>query len=580
MAKYDASSITHLEGLEAIRKKPGMYAGVGSVGLHQTVYEAITNSVDEWLAGYGNEIALNITTDDGFIIRDNGRGIPFGYNKDFKMDTLDAIVTKPHTGGKMESNDNFKTSGGTHGIGMKIMCATCKNMKVEVWRDDKHVIRHYAQAKIIGDMLVLKEKTDEKIRGTLIEYHPDYSVWGKDVVLDRDKVRDQMKTFAYLCPGCTFIVRDDKSKKVDEYCFKNGLLDMYYDITGNSEKSITKPIVINADLGNDEKLDLVFGYTFSQYENIKPYCNNIKLSEGGTHVQGFKTAVTRALNDAARNMNLLKAKDKNLNGSELAEGMTAIINVKIRQPMFENQTKTKLNNQNLIGQVSSIVYDYMKNWCIDNPKDCGIIIDKILRTRRAREAAKKAREIALNGKQSKNTFTSEFMTKLVSCKSKVASDCELYVCEGMSAMGTLVKARNPMYQAIFPLRGKVLNAEKATDVQILANKELTAIMQALGCGVKEDYDEKKLRYDKIIIETDADVDGYHIRVLLLTFFYRFMPDLIKNGHVYTTLTPLYKVKYGKDNMKYLLNDRELQKWLPTIQNRYNYQISRFKGLTY
>lgn len=506
MSKYDASSITHLEGLEAIRKKPGMYAGIGSAGLHQTVYEAITNAVDEWLAGYGNEISLNITEDDGFIIRDNGRGIPFGYNKQYNMDTLDMIVTKMHTGGKMESNDNFKTSGGTHGIGMKIMCATCKDMKVEVWRDDLHLIRHYAQAKTVGDIVLLKEKTSDKLRGTLIEYHPDYSVWGKDVKLDRDKVREQMRTFAYLSPGCKFIVRDDKSKKVDEYLFKNGLLDMYYDIIGKSEKSITKPIVINAPLGNDEQLDLVFGYTFNQYENTRAYCNNIKLAEGGTHVQGFKSAVTRALNDAARNMNLLKAKDKNLNGGELAEGMTAIINVKIRQPMFENQTKTKLNNQALIGQVSSVVYDYMKNWCIDNPKDCGIIIDKILRTRRAREAAKKAREIALNGKQSKNSFTSEFMTKLVNCKSRNPKDCELYVTEGLSALGTIVKARNPMTQAVFPLRGKVLNAEKSTDVQMLANKELTAIIQTLGCGVKEDYNEKNLKFDKIIIETDADVD--------------------------------------------------------------------------
>lgn len=510
MTKYDASSITHLEGLEAIRKKPGMYAGIGSAGLHQTVYEAITNSVDEWLAGYGNEISLNITDDDGFIIRDNGRGIPFGYNKQYKMDTLDMIVTKMHTGGKMESNDNFKTSGGTHGIGMKIMCATCKEMKVEVWRDDLHVIRHYAKAQIIGDMLTLKEKTDEKIRGTLIEYHPDYTVWGKDVKLDRDKVREQMKTFAYLSPGCKFIVRDDKSKKVDEYLFKNGLLDMYYDMTGKSEKSITKPIVIQAPLGNDEQLDLVFGYTFNQYENLRAYCNNIKLAEGGTHVQGFKTAVTRALNDAARNMNILKAKDKNLTGSELAEGMTSIINVKIRQPMFENQTKTKLNNQTLIGQVSSVVYDYMKNWCIDNPKDCGIIIDKIMRTRRAREAAKKAREIALNGKQSKSSFTSEFMTKLVNCKSRNVRDCELYVCEGLSAMGTIVQARNSNYQAVFPLRGKVLNTEKSTDVQMLANKELSAIIQALGCGIKDDYDEKKLKFDKIIIETDADYDKFYV----------------------------------------------------------------------
>lgn len=506
MSKYDASSITHLEGLEAIRKKPGMYAGIGSAGLHQTVYEAITNSVDEWLAGYGREIALNITEDDGFIIRDNGRGIPFGFNKKYSMDTLDMIVMKPHTGGKMESNDNFKTSGGTHGIGMKIMCATCKEMTVEIWRDNCHVIRHYAKAQTVGDIVVLKETTTDAIRGTLIEYHPDYTVWGKDVKLDRDKVREQMKTFAYLSPGCKFIVRDDKNKKVDEYCFKNGLLDMYYDITGKGDKSITKPIVISAPLGNDEQLDLVFGYTYNQYENLRAYCNNIKLSEGGTHVQGFKTAVTRALNDAARNMGILKNKDKNLTGGELAEGMTSLINVKIRQPMFENQTKTKLNNQNLIGQVSSVVYDYMKNWCIDNPKDCGIIIDKILRTRRAREAAKKAREVALNGKQAKNSFSSEFATKLVNCKSRNASDCELYLCEGLSAAGTLVQARDSMFQAIFPLRGKVLNTEKSTDIQMLANKELTAIIQALGCGIKDDYDEKKLKFDKIIIETDADFD--------------------------------------------------------------------------
>lgn len=506
MSKYDASSITHLEGLEAIRKKPGMYAGIGSAGLHQTVYEAITNSVDEWLAGYGSEISLNITDDDGFIIRDNGRGIPFGYNEEYDMDTLDMIVTKMHTGGKMESNDNFKTSGGTHGIGMKIMCATCKEMRVEVWRDNSHVIRHYAKAQIVGKLDVLKEKTDEKIRGTLIEYHPDYSVWGKDVKLDRDKVREQMKTFAYLCPGCKFIVRDDKNKKVDEYCFKNGLLDMYYDMTGKSEKSITKPIVIKAPLGDDEELDLAFGYTYNQYENLRAYCNNIKLAEGGTHVQGFKSAVTRALNDAARNMNILKAKDKNLTGSELAEGMTSIINVKIKQPMFENQTKTKLNNQALIGQVSSVVYEYMKNWCIDNPKDCGIIIDKIMRTRRAREAAKKAREIALNGKQSKNTFSNDLMGRLSACKSKNREDTELYLVEGLSAEGTVIQARDAMYQAVFPLRGKPLNAEKASEVDVFNNKEFATLISVLGCGIKDEYDEKKLKYNKIIILNDADID--------------------------------------------------------------------------
>lgn len=504
---YDESSIDHLEGLEGVRQNIGMYAGSNTVsGLHQVFYEVLSNSNDEAFLGYGTKVEATLLKNGGFTIRDYGRGIPCDIHPKFKVPTIDMVFMWLHTGGKLKSNDAKAITGGLHGVGIKIATASCEKLIVDVMRDGKQYHREFSKGKAIGTLKT--NNNPDALTGTRITYVPDNTVW-ETTEFSYDRAREMCKQFAFLSSGVTFILSDERTGKNESFQYDNGLLDMYEDMTKNAtDKIIKKPIHIESSLGTNvpgERIDIVFGYTYNQNEVVRAYANNLKMTEGGTHVQGFRTALTKVVNDAARRLNMLKDKDENLSGAELREGLVAAISVYVQKPEFENQTKSKLTNSELVGSVNSIVYEYLKEWFIDNPMIAANIIDKALRTRRAREAARKARELALNGKPNKKDKIS-FSTKLADCSSNNPDECELYIVEGDSAGNNLISTRNSRIQAILPLRGKVLNVAKAEDSNMLENRELLSLDKGLGCGRGDALDLDKLRYHKIIIATDSDVD--------------------------------------------------------------------------
>lgn len=517
--QYNASSIEVLEGLEAVRQKIGMYAGTHSAGLHQCVYELLSNSNDEAMNGYGKEILLTLTEDGRIRLRDYGRGIPYEEHPKYKKSTLTLLFTQLHAGGKMQSSEEYKNSGGTHGVGIKICTATCLDMLVRVWRGDgKMASQSFRQGKATSDVIITD--TREVTTGTEITYLPELDIFGKDVVFEPNRLKDMCRTYAYLSKGITFRFTDEKKKKEDVFCFQHGIIDMYRDLVPSKESLIKNPIYLQTTLGHPaDQIEIVFGYMNGNSENIRSFCNGLRLVEGGTHVSGFRAALTRAINEVARNNGSLKPKDANITGSELKDGLVSILSLKIRKPLFENQTKTKLSNPDIAGQVQQVLGDYLKRWMEDNPKEAQVIIDKILQTRRIREATKKAREAVLGIKKTKK-LSDSLVGKLADCTGRNREENELWICEGDSAAGALKQARDAKTQAVLPLLGKILNTQKETDLgKILDNGAIRNLLKALGCDIQEDYSEKKLRYGKVVIATDADTDNtLHLTVVLHEMF--------------------------------------------------------------
>ena len=578
MAKYDASQIVALDPMTAIRVRLGMYVGSTATPNH-IITEIVSNSIDEISAGYGESVVVSINKNGSVTVEDNGRGIPFDRHAKLNMSALDAVFLMTHTGGKMENTTGYKTSIGLNGIGVKCATATCEKMTVEVWRDNKHVTRVYSRGKTVGDMKIENYTGDR--RGTSITYHPDPTkgIWDT-TEFDIPAIKSTMKGFSYFFPKAKLIFIDNRGKKPVEtvYHSPNGLLDMYKDIAGTEDLVTKEPIRIMSELdGIEDGLDIVFGYTHSYYDRSVGYCNALRLSEGGTHMQGFKAALTKSLNDAARTLQILKPKDMNFKGQELSDGLVAIVSVKLSSPKFENQTKTKLSNMDLVGKVNSIAYDYLKNYFEDNPKVVLNICDKLLKMRKAREAAKKARELVLNDNKNKSEFSNSLVGKLATCSSRDPEKNEVLLVEGSSAAGNMKQARDSKIQAVYALRGKVLNVEKVDMSVAFKNQEIKDLISILGCGINEDFDMNKLKYGKVIIATDSDTDGSHIRLLLLTFFFRYMPELVKSGRICAIVAPLFKILYN-NTYEYAMTNEERDKIINRIKNKYKYTVLRYKGL--
>jgi len=571
---YNEEQIQVLEGLEAVRKRPGMYIGsTSSRGLHHLVYEIVDNSIDEALAGYCNKITVIINPDNSITNIDNGRGIPTGIHPKLKIPTLEVVHTVLHAGGKF-GGEGYKVSGGLHGVGASVVNALSESMTVEVSRDGKIWAQRYERGIPVTGVECVGE-TEET--GTKTTFKPDPEIF-EEVVYDFDILLKRFREIAFLNRTVSITLidkREEEEKRVDLH-YEGGISSFVEYI--NKNKEIIHPeIIYFSGRKENAEIEIAMQYTDSFNENVFSYANNIPTTEGGTHVTGFKTAITKVINDYARKINALKESDKNLGGEDVREGLTAIINVKLQDPQFAGQTKTKLGNADIRSLAENIVTEKLSYILEENPKTAKIIIDKTLLSFRAREAARKAREMT---KRKSVLESSSLPGKLADCQERDPSKCEIFIVEGDSAGGSAKQGRDRRFQAILPLWGKMLNVEKSREDKVIGNEKLSPVITALGTSLGEDMDLSKLRYHKVIIMADADVDGQHIRTLLLTFFYRYMKPLIENGHIYIAQPPLFKVKKGKEEY-YCYNDRELQKLLREKNwNREDNSVSvqRYKGL--
>lgn len=572
--KYDEEQIQVLEGLEAVRKRPGMYIGsTSSRGLHHLVYEIMDNSIDEALAGFCDTIRVIIHKDNSITNIDNGRGIPVGIHPKMGIPTLEVVHTTLHSGGKF-GGSGYKVSGGLHGVGAAVVNALSEWMEVEVLRDGKRYKQRYERGKAVTGIKIVG---DADTTGTITTFKPDPEIFD-EVVFDYDLLLTRFRELAFLNKGLTIQLVDERGDEIKEKTLRydGGIISFVKYI--NQNKDVIHDDIVYLEGQNDNsEVEIAFQYTDSYTENIFSFANNIPTTEGGTHVTGFKAAITKVVNDYARKINLLKENDKNLSGEDVREGITAIINVKLTDPQFEGQTKTKLGNADIRQLVENLVTEKLQYFFEENPKTAKIIIEKSLTSYRAREAARKARELTKR-KSAMESFS--LPGKLADCQEKDPSLCELFIVEGDSAGGSAKQGRDRRYQAVLPLWGKMLNVEKSRADKVYGNDKLTPIITALGAGFGDEMDLNKLRYHKIIIMADADVDGHHIRTLLLTFFYRYMRPLIEKGHVYIALPPLYKISKGKEEY-YVYDDRELDKLLKEKgwqRGDNNLVIQRFKGL--
>lgn len=572
MSNYQAENITVLEGLEAVRKRPGMYIGTTSErGLHHLVWEIVDNSIDEALAGYCDKIIVNVLPDNIIEVIDNGRGIPTGIHPKYGKSALEIVLTVLHAGGKFE-NDNYKVSGGLHGVGVSVVNALSEWLEVEVNRDGKIWYQKYnrgvpeAPVKTIGDTTVT---------GTKVRFKADYEIF-ETLVYSFETLDTRLKELAYLNKGLRIILTDKRKDPnvVADLKFEGGIIDYIKDVEKDNTALIKEPIYMSGE-ADGIVVEAVMLYNTNQRESVYSFVNNIHTHEGGTHVSGFRTALTRVINDVGKAQGFIKDRDGKLQGSDIREGLSAIISIKIAQPQFEGQTKTKLGNSEVTGIVSNIVGTQLKMFLEDTPGDTKIIIDKVLNSKRAREAAQKARELVL---RKSALEVGSLPGKLADCSSKNPDECEIYIVEGDSAGGSAKQGRDRRFQAILPLRGKILNVEKAGLHKALENAEIRAMITAFGAGVGENFDISKLRYGKIILMTDADVDGAHIRTLLLTFFYRYMVELLHNGNVYIAQPPLYKVTTGK-TIQYAYDDKQLKFIVDNLEGENKkYSLQRYKGL--
>ena len=567
--EYDASQIQILEGLEGVRRRPGMYIGsTGPRGLHHLVYEIVDNSIDEALAGFCDHIQVIIHNDNSITVSDNGRGIPVDIHAKTGKSALEAALTMLHAGGKF-GGGGYKVSGGLHGVGMSVVNALSTWLKVKVERDGAIWVQEYRQGKPLYD---LKKTGVSKNTGTTIEFAPDPEIF-EELEYSKDTLSVRLRELAFLNKGITIKLTDERDETTEVYHYDGGVKDFVAYI--NKNKDVLHPVVVYEAEKDKVQVEIALQYTDGYAESIFSFVNNINTQEGGTHEAGFKTALTRVVNDYARKLNILKENNPNLSGEDIREGLTAIISVKVEEPQFEGQTKTKLGNTEVRPIVDAVVTEGLGTYLEEHPSDTKRIIDKTVQAFRAREAARKAREMTRRKSVLERT---SLPGKLADCSMKDPALSELFLVEGDSAGGSAIGGRDRRTQAILPLRGKILNVEKARLDKVLGNEEIRAMITAMGTGIHEEFDISKARYHKLIIMTDADVDGAHIRTLLLTFFYRYMKPLIEAGYVYIAQPPLYRVKSKRNKEElYIYDDRELDRFF-TDKDKDRYDISRYKGL--
>ncbi len=565
--QYDASDIRVLEGLEGVRKRPSMYIGDTSVkGLHHLVYEVVDNSIDEALAGFCSKINVQINKDESITVEDNGRGIPVGPHPKYGIPALEVVMTKLHAGGKFDNN-SYKVSGGLHGVGVSVVNALSEKLIVVVKRQGKVYMQEYSRGRAITEMKVIGT-CDINQTGTSITFFPDPEIFEK-TIFSYDVLAKRFKELAYLNAGLEINFIDERTGTSQKYLYQGGLTEFVNYL--NKNKDVIHPVIHFNKVIDNVTVDIALQYNTGYSDNILTFANNIHTHEGGTHLTGFRASLTRTMNDYAQKNKLLKNNLK-LSGEDIKEGLTAIVSVKLPHPQFEGQTKTKLGNSEIKGIVESFCNDSLRTYLDENPKYAKEIIRKIMNAADARLAAQKAKEII----RRKTVFDSSVLPgKLADCSITDPSKCELYIVEGDSAGGSAKQGRDRAFQAILPLRGKILNVEKAQIAKVLRSETIKDIFVALGCGFGEDFDINKLRYHKIIIMTDADVDGSHIRTLLLTLFYRHMKQIIENGYIYIAQPPLYKLKKG-NSVKYAYTEEEKIKLTQEMGDKVHSQ--RYKGL--
>ena len=574
--KYGAEQIQVLEGLEAVRKRPGMYIGSTSVrGLHHMVYEIVDNCVDEALAGYCTEIKVAIEPGNIISVEDNGRGIPVEIHPKTHISTAETVYTVLHAGGKFGGDSGYKVSGGLHGVGASVVNALSTWTEVTIKRDGGLYQMYFEKGKTVKK---LEKIGDAEGTGTKVRFLADDTIF-ESLDYDYETLEKRFREMAFLTKGLKITIEDkrEETSKKAEFCFEGGLVSFVEFLNKNKEKLHKTPIYIEKN--GEIPVEIAIQYTSSYSENIYTFVNNINTIEGGTHLEGFKRSLTKVFNDYARSHNILKEKDNNLQGEDIREGITAVVSVKVKEPQFEGQTKTKLGNSEVTGVVQSMVNEALSTFLEENPNVAKAILEKCISASRAREAARKARELV----RKKNSLeTSTLPGKLADCSSKNADECEVYIVEGDSAGGSAKQGRDRKFQAILPLWGKMLNVEKARADKIYGNDKLNPVILAVGAGIGADFDITKIRYGKVIIMADADVDGAHIRTLLLTFFFRYMRPLIENGNVYLAQPPLYKL--SKKGMKdvYCYTDEDLDKAYKELEEkgitRDQLGLQRYKGL--
>ena len=569
--EYGANQIQILEGLEAVRKRPGMYIGsTSSKGLHHLVYEIVDNAVDEALGGYCDTIDVTINQDNSITVKDNGRGIPIGIHPKKGIPAVEVVFTILHAGGKF-GGGGYKVSGGLHGVGASVVNALSEWLEVNIYTEGKVYNQRYERGKVMHPLKVVGE-TEQT--GTTVTFLPDKDIF-EETVYDYEVLKQRLREMAFLTKNLKIILRDDREEEqiVREFHYEGGIKE-YVQYLNSHKDCLYENILYCEGKKDDVYVEVAMQHNNSYTENCYSFVNNITTPEGGTHLAGFKNALTKTFNDYARKQKFLKDNEVNLSGEDIREGLTAIISIKIGDPQFEGQTKQKLGNSEARGAVDTVVSEQLTYFLEQNPAVAKIICEKAILAQRARDAARKARDLT------RRKTALEGMSlpgKLADCSDKDPKNCEIYIVEGDSAGGSAKTARSRATQAILPLRGKILNVEKSRLDKILVNNEIKAMITAFGTGISDDFDISKLRYHKIIIMTDADVDGAHISTLLLTFLYRFMPELIKQGYVYLAQPPLYKVEKSKQ-VRYAYSDEELNNILVEIGRDTNNKIQRYKGL--
>ena len=575
--QYGADQIQILEGLEAVRRRPGMYIGTtASRGLHHLVYEIVDNSVDEALAGFCDHIEVTINADNTITVEDNGRGIPVGVNHKSGLTGVEVVFTILHAGGKF-GGGGYKVSGGLHGVGASVVNALSDWLEVQVYNEGNIYQQRYERGKVMYPLKVVGDCPKEKT-GTKVTFKPDGTIFKETTIFEFDVLKQRLREMAFLTKGLKITLTDLRVEEGEEpvkqvFHYEGGIKE-FVQYLNKSKTALYESIMYFEGDKNNIHVEVAFQHNDSYNESTYTFVNNINTPEGGTHLEGFKAALTKTFNDYARANKMIKDSDDNLSGEDIREGLTSIISVKVEEPQFEGQTKQKLGNSEARGAVASIVTEQLTYFLEQNPQVAKLILDKAILAQRARDAARKARDLT----RRKSALDGLGLPgKLADCSDKDPKNCEIFIVEGDSAGGSAKEARSRATQAILPLRGKILNVEKARLDRIYGNAEIRAMITAFGTGIHDDFDIEKLRYDKIIIMTDADVDGAHIATLMLTFLYRFMPDLIKTGHVYLAQPPLYKLEKNK-KVWYAYSDEELNKILSEVGRDQNNKIQRYKGL--
>jgi len=576
MAEYNENQIQVLEGLEAVRKRPGMYIGSTSErGLHHLVYEIVDNAVDEALAGYCSEINVEILEDNSIMVKDNGRGIPLGIHPKMGIPAVEVVYTILHAGGKF-GGEGYKVSGELHGVGASVVNALSEHVTVEVCNGDGNYQISFERGKVVEK---LHKVSEGKKRGTKVIFKPDAQIF-ETTVYNAETLAQRLREMAFLNKGLKITLHDKRDNESEKLTFHyEGGLVSFVEFLNKGKEPVSRPVYFES-LGGEVEVEIAFQYTTAYSENIYSFVNNINTIEGGTHLEGFKRGLTKAFNDYSRKFNLLKDKDPNLQGDDIREGITAIVSVRVKEPQFEGQTKTKLGNSEVTSVVNNVLLEKLSYYLEENPKEAKAIVDKSLSALRAREAARKARELV----RRKNVLESTTLPgKLADCQEKDASKCELYLVEGDSAGGSAKQGRDRKFQAILPMWGKMINVEKTRADKIYGNDKLSPVITAIGAGIGNDFNVEKIRYGKIILMADADVDGAHIRTLLLTFFFRYMRPLIDQGHIFIAQPPLFKLSKKGMEDEYCYSDEELETKLNAIENekgikRDSINIQRYKGL--